>query len=140
MDLSALDTKAVANQGAQLHLKGPDGTPLFQGEGDQKKPITLTLIGKDSDEFQMASNALANRRIQDAQRKKTALIEEIERDAIRVLASCTKAWDGIVLDGEELAHSFENVVKLYTRFPWIREQVDEFIAERANFLKASLKI
>ena len=56
-----------------------------------------------------------------------------------LLAKCTTDWAGIVVEGETLDCTYENAVKLYGRFAWIMEQVDEFVADRANFTKASPK-
>ena len=43
---------------------------------------------------------------------------------------------GVTVDGKELAYNKDNAAGLYERFPWIKEQVDTAVGERANFIKA----
>jgi len=133
MDLASL---AVSQEGQTLELRHPiEGTVL---KTDKGKPITITLVGTDSDVFRKAQRSILDRRLN--QKGKTKLsAAELEEEAVTTLISCTLGWSGIVLDGEELAFNKDNVRKLYSRtdLPWIRDQVDEFIADRANFLKPS---
>lgn len=127
MDLSTL---AVSTEGSELTLTHPvTGAPL---------PVKITLLGTDSPTFRKAQRAIANRRLKQA--KKTSItVEEIENEGIDALVSCTVGWSGVEIDGKKLDFNPENVRKLYTdlRLPFIREQVDAFIAERANFMKTS---
>lgn len=62
--------------------------------------------------------------------------EEIEESALRQLSICTVSWKGVKLDGQELECNPDNAYMLYSRLPWLKEQVDEFVGDRANFLKA----
>ena len=63
-------------------------------------------------------------------------IEEIEQDGIDLLAACTTGWIGIIIEDKEIPFSTDNAVMVYERFPWIKEQVDTAIGDRANFIKA----
>jgi hypothetical protein len=69
----------------------------------------------------------------------TVPVEEIESDGLELLAACTKSWSGVVIEGKQVAFSHEAAADLYTRFPWIKEQVDTAIGDRANFIKGSSK-
>jgi hypothetical protein len=135
MDLSNLDTTAGANEGAILELRGPDGAPLRQADGS---PVTLTLLGADSEQARKARNTATNRYLK-TRGKVQITAEASEADGIAYLAKCTTAWSGIGIGQDETPFSYENAVKLYETFAFIREQADEFVAERANFLKASPK-
>jgi hypothetical protein len=133
MDLSALDTRKAADEGAKLQLRHPvEDSPLTKDDGS---PITITLVGSDSATFKRAMQVQADRRLKSNNRRSISM-QSIEDDAIDLLSAATIGWDGIVVDGEELPFSNENAKALYERFPWIREQVNAFIGERANFLKA----
>ncbi len=133
MDLSALDTRKAADEGAKLHLRHPvEDTPLTKDDGS---PITITLVGSDSATFKRAMQVQADRRLKSNNRRAISM-QSIEDDAVDLLSAATVGWDGIVVDGKELPFSNENAKTLYERFPWIREQVNSFIGERANFLKA----
>jgi len=42
----------------------------------------------------------------------------------------------VTVDGKELACNKDNAAALYERFPWIKEQVDTAVGDRANFINA----
>lgn len=132
IDLSSLDTVAGANKGFDVKIYHP-GTLADLG-------ITITVLGKDSDEFLKVSRKQQKKRIDRLQKGGFRGIsglsaEETEKDGIELLASCTMGWIGVVLEGEDLPFSHENAVEVYTRFPWIKEQVDTAIGDRSNFLE-----
>ncbi len=136
VDLAAIDTVKGANEGFDVQIYHP-GTNEDLG-------ISITVLGKDSDEFQKISRAQSKKRMAKLSkggfRNTTQIpIEEIEQDGIELLAACTKGWAGVVIDGKPVSFSQAEAVNLYTRFPWIREQVDTAIGDRANFIKGSSK-
>jgi hypothetical protein len=126
MDLTSL---AVSSEGSVLTLTHPvTGADL---------PVKITLLGTDSPVFRKAQRAIVNRRLKQA-KKTTLTAEEIEAEGVDALVACTVSWEGVELDGKKLDCTPENIRRVYTdvRLPFIREQVDSFIAERANFMKA----
>ena len=133
MDLANLDTKAAAERGADLHLEHPvSGEPLYTDDG---KPLTIRLLGNDSREFKAGLSELAETR---AGKKRTS-IAAAEANGIELLTRVTVGWSNIVYNGEALKFSPENARMLYRERPWIMEQVDAFVANRANFLKLAAK-
>jgi hypothetical protein len=48
-----------------------------------------------------------------------------EQDHIALIAACTVSWSNIAIEDEPFPCSLANAVTLYTRFPWVRRQVDE---------------
>lgn len=136
MDLSSLDSTVAAEEGAELQLRSPVDDSILRDE-KTKDPVTITLFGTDSKEYMKVTHSIQNRRLgkrlgKGGRAKLTA--EEFEVEALELLVASTKAWKHIVVDGQELDCSEKNVRMVYQRFPWIREQVDEFIADRSNFL------
>ncbi len=130
MDFADLDVSSAADSGATLHIEHPTtGEPLFTEAG---KPITVRVKGADSKSFRQEMHRLAE--AQAGKRQKVTRAKA-ETNAIELLASVTIGWDGIVWEGEPLKFSEENARMLYRERPWLREQVDEFIADRANFFK-----
>lgn len=132
MELLNLDPRKKANEGAFLHLKHPgNGSYLFD-DGDESKPVGLYLLGKDSDKYETIRHQNTNTRLSE---KKSPLLtsEKIEQDAISLLADLTVGWDNLTVDGDTV-YSRENVVKLYKKLPWVKEQVDVFVVDRANFI------
>lgn len=67
--------------------------------------------------------------------------EEIEAEAADLLAALTTGWRLLTLEGGTLDVPFstENARELYASpaLAWIREQVDEFASDRANFPQPS---
>jgi hypothetical protein len=136
MDFETLDVAAAAEEGAVLHLKHPTtGALLFDTDADgDTAAVTITLAGGDSDRVKAVQRAQVNRRLQRRARDPMTA-EEVESEAIDVYAAATLSWTNIALGGEALACTPANAKKLYRRMPWVREQVDQFIYERGNFLK-----
>jgi hypothetical protein len=129
MDLSILDTSEAAEKGAVLEIMHPTENTLLG--------IQITLAGADSDLYRKIVNKNVNKRVQRMKPGQSIpfTAEEQEESGLNLLASCTLAWDGVVVDGETVPCNKENAKELYRRFPWIREQVDLFIGDRANFLR-----
>ena len=126
-DLAKLDTAKVAEEGAELRVAHPTtGEDLG---------ITITLIGTDSKTFRDISKIRATM----ALKKKTREIDldQNEQDSIELLARCTKGWSGITENGKDIPFNHENAVQLYTKYLWLREQIDRFMADRANFLPSA---
>jgi len=46
-------------------------------------------------------------------------------------------WSGIEENGVKVDFSFANAVNLLTDYPWLFEQLDMFIGDRANFLPSA---
>jgi hypothetical protein len=132
MDLSNLDTADLANQGAVMELRGPNGAPVLQ---DDETPVSLSLLGADSNALVRLSNAQTNAYLKQGQLKVTA--EGAKANELDYLAKATAGWSGIKVDGKDLDCTEENAKALYRRFPWIADQARAFIADRAHFMKAS---
>lgn len=137
MDLASLDTSKPEFATSVMEVKHPGTNKVLRvGPEDDAKPVSITMYGIDSERFREAEQALRNRALKQGRRIKITA-EDAEEDAIAILARCTAGWSGIVIDGTEVPFSTESAAKVYRRLRWLREQVDEFIADRANFLKAS---
>jgi hypothetical protein len=139
IDLSTMDTVAGSNEGFDVQIFHP-GT-------NEDLDIVINVLGKDSDEFLKTSRAQQKRRLgkigkggfRAAQSQVSP--EEMEADGITLLAACTKSWRQgekatLTLEGKELPCTKENAIMVYERFPWIKEQVDIAMGDRANFLKS----
>lgn len=133
VDLNSIDTVKGANEGFAVRIYHP-GT-------NEDLDIVINVLGKDSDEFQKVSRAQSKKRMAKLSkggfRASTAIpVEEIEQDGIALLAACTKSWGGVIVEGEEIECTTANAVMIYERFPWIREQIDMAVGDRANFIRA----
>lgn len=147
MGLTSLQTAASSNEGRKLAVLHPeDKVPLFAGEGEGKVPVTITLQGRDSDTYIRAERS--NRELAFDQMTRKGKFKAAEQDHRNdaLLAACTTTWTGIPkgwIDGTDdetpVEFSRESALALYANpgVKWLREQVDEFVGERANFLPSS---
>lgn len=129
MDIASLDP----GKGTfALELRHPaTGAPLG---------ATVTLYGQDSAAFRNKALELQRRRLDRlAKRGKLDAADPVglEEDGIELLAAVTEGWAGIEEAGKPLVHCEAAAIDLYRRMRWIREQVDEAVHNRANFLQGS---
>ena len=130
MKLSELKIRK-ADTGAVLKLRHPKTEEVIPG-------MTLTLLGKDSkvlraiqlDRTQAALNRM-QRRGADA-----PVASEIIDQSMDDLVALTIGWEGFTDDdGSLIPFSKDAVKKIYNdpELPWIKEQADKFVNDRANF-------
>lgn len=131
MDLSQVAAVQPADGAAPMEVRDVNGSPILKADGS---PITITLLGKDSDAWIRHENAMGDRRLNQRGGAKLKM-EGLKAENVAGYAKCTVSWDGIGLGEDESPCTYENALKLYTKYPAIRDQVDEFMGERANFLK-----
>lgn len=142
MDLNALGPA----ESAVLELVHPvTGVVLL---GADKKPITITLAGRDSEVYRQFVRASEARAIEDArlaQRRKAEpsgdqVVDQADAYAVSLLVACTLAWSSnLEVDGKALECNAANAAKLYTdpRTRWTREQAHRFVNDRAGFFPSS---
>jgi hypothetical protein len=135
MDLSGFEIKD--DDVAIMQVKHPvTDAPLMENE----KPVTISFVSEDSERFRGKRRQVINRRLRNRKNSQVTYTAELaESDALDALCDATVAWEGIGLDGEELPCSPENAKKVFRRLPWLVEQADLFVTDRANFLRASSK-
>lgn len=126
-DLAKLDTTNLAEKGSTLELRHPVTM--------EKLGATILLAGADSHIYRNAQQKIAERRLANGVKSNVSKLDGMQAEGIELLATCTLGWENVVLEGENLAYTKEAAVELYTRFIWIKEQVDRFIHDRANYLR-----
>ena len=139
-DFASIDTKKLSESGVPLSLLKLDGKPLTDKDGNA---VTVTLLGPDSAKYRALTRENIRRRLEKRALGSVASevdVDEVERETLEILAVCTVAWQGVnTPQGESIPCTPENARKLYEAYPVIREQVDGFIGNRANFIPASSK-
>lgn len=132
MDLAKINLKESAEAGADMELEHPvSGDVLLQDNGN---PITIKLAGTDSKQYRAKQRELGTKRMTRAlRRSRKPDLSVSDEDACSLLAACTLGWDGIIIDGKTVEFNDANAYDLYMDQPWVREQVDIFIGDRANF-------
>lgn len=132
IDLSTLDTRAGANAGAPVVLTHPvTGAEL---------PATVLIHGHDSDAYREAQISIQRDRLARMARQRGTPPdpEEVNAEALQLLAACVQGWEGLQQNGQPLAYTgTASALALLQAFPWIREQVDAAVHRRENFLQGS---
>ena len=144
IDIGDIDTVGAANNGFEVELYHP--------ATNEDLGIFITVLGKDSDTFQKISRQQNKKRMDRmskngfrAGKVSAPSQEELDADNLEILASCSVSWrtvegdeesETILFNGEALAFSISAAKKLYSARPWIKEQIDIAIGDRANFIKA----
>lgn len=114
---------------AQFSPSDPD-TEVVQ------KDVVFDLVGCDSSVYKSCRRRSTNKVLAKAQKnaKKVATAESIEDERVDRIAQCIKGWRGVMDDGQDVPYSYDAAVKLLTEGSWLKEQIEEFIEERSNFL------
>lgn len=121
---SLLFTADAHEEGATVDIIGIDLKPT---------DVKIHIVGKDSKTFE---------RVEEAAKRK--YLESEGADEVSVedrLAEMTLGWEGVPDPREsefvELPFSKENAKLFYEKAPFVREQVNRFMSDRANFMKGS---
>lgn len=111
--------------------------PMRDEDGNQ---AYIDHYSSDSEIARKHQRAIQRRRLAMRGRMKITP-EEIEGEAIDVLAALTVGWHLVDLKGNmiDLPFSQDNARELYGNpaVSWLREQLDESTADRSNFSQAS---
>lgn len=130
MDLNQLKT-AKADEGVVMEVRHPETEEAIEG-------MTITLLGQDSAVYRkisLAKQQVALNRISKGKKIADLDAEKLAEDSVDDLVKMTVAWTGFSLDGKELKPTADNFRMVYSEWPWIKEQAQEFVANRANFFR-----
>lgn len=98
--------------------------------------IVITVMSMDSDDYKKVQLKLQNEQIKFARKNRgKTTAERIQQEALELLVAITVNWKGVEKAGENWPFSHENARELYTKLPFIKEQVDEFVGDRRNFIR-----
>ena len=127
MEFNDLLTKEAHEEGAEVQINDP-----ITGEPTD---LYIKVLGVDSMAFQKSQRLLKNKAV-EAYSKDQKIDEgqEIESE-IDELVALTIGWRGLESKGKEKKFTPEACKTLYTNGPGVRNQVDRFISNRANFTK-----
>ncbi len=133
LDLNKYDTVKLADEGVEIELKSP--------KDDSSLNAFIRVCGSDSKVYRKAQMEAQNRRLHALQKRNGTKLnaEELEAEALEIIARCTLGWRGLGKGAEELPFSTEKARELYEAFPWIRKQVEEAINDTALFFDKGLK-
>ena len=133
MDLASLDLSKFSENCATLHVQHPITTENMVDENGQD--VTITLLGMESSIAQRITKARAQKHLNA--RKSKQDLDEMRQFTISLLSKLVTASHGFTEDGVPIDLADEaTAIRIFTKYSWLREQVDEFLMDRANFYKA----
>ena len=119
----------------EVMLKHPNTLdPLLNDDGSE---MTVTLHAAHSKEYKKIVHEQQDRRIKMMQKKAKTQIsaQDIERDAVDLLAKVTADWD-ITYGGEKPKLTVTKAKEVFTEVFWIREQIEEAFSDSMDFTTA----
>lgn len=135
LDLGALDAaNQLEEDGLDVHLKGPDGAPLYFQVGEEKKPVTWRVYGSYSKHFKKLEEDRRTRREGMTRRE---IIEDQAGDLLEVAVRMSCGFSGIVQDGAPVDPGPATYRTILPRYPGIRSQVVDGIYDHAAFFRAA---
>lgn len=129
---------------ARLELIGIDDQPLYNADGT---PMTIDLLGAESDAAIAAQNRQQNRRLQQGARLKMTS-EGMIADGANFLASLVTDWNltpnrlvpgidpGLGEGKVPFSTAAAATIFKHPKLAVIKDQPDRFTADRTNFLRA----
>jgi hypothetical protein len=104
------------------------------------EPLWIKLRSRFSEAARQIQHRLQDERFAQMQAglKVTTSSAQMEQDALDTLVACTVDWNLTNSAGEPIPFNSSNARKLYAepKLVFIRQQVDRFIGENANFIGA----
>jgi len=125
------DLNSLSNL-TDLQEEGNELKILHPGTGEPIG-ITMRVAGPDSKRQKSANSGIIAERAEMRIRKITGA--RLEDESIRTAAASVMSWTGVVDNGVEISYSPSAALSLLTKYPFIREQVQVYSSDRANFLK-----
>ena len=106
-------------------------------KNDDKTDMIITVYASHSKEHRAAVHEQTNKRLKAMQVSKKANFksEEIEEATLALLSKVTASWD-ITYNGEKPKLTFAKAKELYTEVFWIKDQIEEALADSLDFTKA----
>jgi hypothetical protein len=133
-DLSSLDLSQASEEGAVMSVRHPTTNAVLQdNEGND---MYIRFRGKDAKSYQAVVNKFTNDKFDKANRTRRLIgtAEEALAEEIELLSLSATSWN-ILVGGEKPECTPQNVRQVLTSLPWLREQAQAFVDNRANFLK-----
>jgi len=116
------------NDTFNVKISLPDGT---------ETDLVVEVCGIDSPQFRKGSMARQNKALQGVKRgkQKVYTAEELEQRDIDTIVACTIGWSNFESGKKPLEFSAENAEAVYRQHGFIKDQINEAIADRVNFMK-----
>ena len=132
IDLAKLDTSKASEEGVWCDIENTS-------TGEQTG-IRIKVLGMDSKAYKDQTRKVQDRNLKKGFRgMKNLKSETLENNRIELICVCTVEWENVQYNGKNVPCDVEKQRWLYKEYPWIFDQVDEFIGDRGNFLGEFVK-
>ncbi len=122
MDITALLKECDReDEGVLVHIASAAGEPLFYGDSDDQRPVTIRVAGRYSDARVHRSRLL--RRGQQNRLEDFAVGSRHLKDQTALVAACILSWDGFFYGDTPFDLTRDNAIAVLESAYWIREQV-----------------
>lgn len=102
----------------------------------QSLGMKIQVLSIDCDEYRKEAMRLQNENIRYYRKNRgKTTAERIAQEALDLLVAVTVGWQGLLENGQPVPFTKENCQRIYTDYPFIKEQVDEFVGDRRNFIR-----
>lgn len=97
--------------------------------------LEITLASPDSAHYRKVEQQVKDRNLRLVRKSRSGTLSAaaLEAGATDILVGAVLSWEGAKWGGTELECNEQNVRQVYESLPFIREQVDEYLGDRANF-------
>jgi hypothetical protein len=128
MDLSEFDglTKAQ-DDGIEISI--------FHPKTGEEMDLKIKVAGPESAKQKRIRSIIMNDRLLK-NRNRRVTVTELEADALRISSASIISWENVVINGETVELTPENAEMVLKNYPFIRDQVDAAINDRALFIKS----
>lgn len=132
MDL--MDLKPTSNT-VEVTLKHPNTGVVLKN--DDKTDMTIVVYASHSKEYKTLIHEQTNKRLKAMQGSKSTDItaQEMEEATLDMLSKITSEWN-ITYNKEQPKLSIAKAKKIYDEVFWIKDQIEEALADSLDFTKA----
>jgi hypothetical protein len=136
-DITKLDTRTRSQVGVPMTITRPS-PPYAPFLDDAGNPVTITLLGRNSDVFRRISREAQQRAADMAARQIPRTTEESKAERFETLVAMTVSWSFDTFAGEPFPCTPENIRKLWAddRWEWLADAAFSWIISEGNFLAA----
>ena len=119
----------------EVTLKHPNTGDTLKN--DDKSDMTVTVHASHSKEYKAAMHEQTNKRLKAMQsgKKQEITSQDMEEAGLTLLSKITAEWN-ITYGGEKPKLTVAKAKDLYDEVFWIKDQIEEALAESLDFTKA----
>ena len=132
MDL--MDLKPTSNT-VEVKLKHPNTGVVLKNE--DKTDMTIVVYASHSKEYKELIHEQTNKRLKVMQSSKNTNVtaQDMEKATLDMLSKITSEWN-ITYNKEQPKLSIAKAKQLYDEVFWIKDQIEEALADSLDFTKA----